>query len=69
MIKERQYEPNDAMVTINQLPNFNVLIYPGGLINQDRTGLPDHIQVTSDTPPTFMVHAFDDRVPVEGCLS
>ena len=68
MIKERQYDPRDANDAIDQLPNFNVLIYPGGLTNQDRTGLPGHIQVTTDTPPTFMAHAFDDRVPVEGCL-
>jgi len=68
MLKDRQYEQRDDMDSIDHFPNFNVLIYPGGLTNPDRTALPDHIQVTPDTPPTFMAHAFDDRVPVEGCL-
>jgi dipeptidyl aminopeptidase/acylaminoacyl peptidase len=37
-------------------------------VNKNKTGLPDHIQIHEKSPSTFMAHAFDDRVPVEGCL-
>lgn len=68
MMQERQYEPRDTSDSVSHLPNFSVLIYPGGLTNTEKTALPSHIQVTSKTPPTFMAHAFNDPVPVEGCL-
>lgn len=68
MLQGRQYEPRDVKDSISHLPNFSVLIYPGGLTNKERTALPDHVRVTPRTPPTFIAHAFDDRVPVEGCL-
>jgi acetyl esterase/lipase len=68
ILKERQYEPRDDSDSISHLPNFSVLVYPGGLTNKEKTALPDHLQVTPETPPTFIAHAFNDQVPVEGCL-
>ena len=37
-------------------------------MNKDKTGLSDLVKITKNSPPTFMAHAFDDGVPVEGCL-
>ncbi|MBT5062539.1 MAG: alpha/beta hydrolase [Verrucomicrobia bacterium] len=64
----RQYAQRDAVDQASHLPDFNILIYPAGLVNKNKTGLPDHIQIHEKSPSTFMAHAFDDRVPVEGCL-
>ncbi len=67
-LDQRQYERRDAADRVSHLPNFNILIYPAGLVNEEKTGLPDLIKIQESSPATFMAHAFDDRVPVEGCL-
>jgi acetyl esterase/lipase len=67
-LDRRQYEKRDAVDNFSHLPNFNILIYPAGLVNEDKTGLPNIIKIHDKSPSTFMAHAFDDRVPVEGCL-
>ena len=67
-LDQRQYENRDTMDNISHLPNFNILIYPAGLVNKDKTGLPDVVKIHEKSPATFIAHAFDDRVPVEGCL-
>ena len=68
MLPRRQYSARDEADARSHLPNFCALIYPGGLTNENKSGLPAHVEVTPATPPTFMAHAFDDGVPVEGCL-
>ena len=45
-----------------------MLIYPGYLANKEKTALAEDLSVTKQTPPTFLVHAFDDRVPPESSL-
>ena len=65
---KRQYKIRDAVDEVSYLPNFNILIYPAGLVNEDKNGLQDIIKIHDKSPATFMAHAFDDAVPVEGCL-
>jgi acetyl esterase/lipase len=66
---ERQYSPIDAADKISSRPDFAVLVYPGGLVaREDKTKLQDYVRVTKDTPPTFLVQAFDDGVPVESSV-
>ncbi len=47
-------------------PDFNILIYPGGLVEKGGAGkLTPAVTVTAQTPPTFLVMAQDDGVRVE----
>lgn len=59
----RQYEAIDDTDQISCRPDFAVLIYPAYLIEGDR--LAPEITVTAQTPPTFFVHAGDDRISPE----
>jgi len=66
----RLYPPVDAADGVSARPDFVMALYPGHLaIRSQGLGLNPDIQVTSRTPPTFMVHAYDDPVdPVENTL-
>jgi len=59
----RQYETIDDIDQISCRPDFAVLIYPAYLIEGDK--LAPEITVTAQTPPTFFVHAGDDRISPE----
>ncbi len=61
--EKRTYPAVDAADDTSCRPDFAVALYPGHLIAgaKSLTLNPD-IQVTSRTPPTFLVHAQDDRV-------
>jgi acetyl esterase/lipase len=65
---ERLYEAVDDADNQSFLPNASVLVYPAYLSNKDNTKLPEGLAVTKDSPPTFIVHAFDDPIPVQGSL-
>ena len=58
---KRLYEPADAADTGSVRPDFVVLIYPGYLAD-DAGNLRDDLPITKDSPPAFLVHAYDDRV-------
>jgi acetyl esterase/lipase len=57
---KRSYEAIDAADRADCRPDFAVLIYPGGVIQRGTDQLTPEIRVTSQTPPTFLVHATDD---------
>jgi acetyl esterase/lipase len=63
-----QYQTLDYIESVSSRPNFAMLIYPGGFIKKEGERLPGFIQVDSETPPMFIVHAFDDPVPVGNSL-
>ncbi len=63
-----QYLPIDPIDTASSRPNFAMLIYPGGFIKKEGEKLPSFIHVDPATPPMFIVHAFDDPVPVGNSL-
>ncbi|MEQ9407070.1 MAG: alpha/beta hydrolase [Fuerstiella sp.] len=65
---ERLYEPVDDDDKASFLPNAAMLIYPAYLTNKANTELAEGLEVTKKSPPMFMVHAFDDRIPAEGSL-
>jgi acetyl esterase/lipase len=54
----RSYSPIDDIDKISCRPDFAVLLYPAYLLAGDK--LAPEIRVTSQTPPTFFVHASDD---------
>lgn len=65
LMRERQYEPGDDIDQNACSPNFMVLVYVGGLIDDSNSKLRSGLTIDESTPPTFMVHAFDDHVPLD----
>ena len=70
--KQRSYPKVDAADDLSCRPDFAVAVYPGHLWDKDRpSGLNPDVEanVSSQTPPTFLLQAQDDRVdPVEHSL-
>jgi len=58
---QRLYEPVDDADQASCAADFAVLIYPGGIAEEDGTLKPDYT-VDSQTPPMFFVHAADDPI-------
>lgn len=69
---ERAYSPIDVADKESCRPDFAVAIYPGHMsiaYKKDLSKLNPGIRVTSQTPPTFLLHAQDDPIdPVEYSL-
>ncbi len=59
---KRAYEAIDDIDKQNTRPDFVVSIYPGGVIKRNSDQLSEEIHVTSNTPPTFIAQATDDRL-------
>ncbi len=66
---QRAYEPVDDADRVSCRPDFAMLIYPAylALKEQDNKIAPD-LNVTTNTPPTFLIQAEDDGVRVENSL-
>jgi 2-keto-4-pentenoate hydratase/acetyl esterase/lipase len=60
---DRQYEPLDAADTFSTRPDFNIAIYGGGFADWRNNVLRDDVatRIDDQTPPMFIVHAFDDQ--------
>lgn len=68
--EKRLYQPVDAADKESCRPDFAVALYPGHLaVREKNFALNPDIQVSSQTPPTFLLQAQDDPVdPVENSL-
>ena len=66
--KDRTYVPVDDADKEPMRPSFTALIYEAGVIDRETGKMHDYIHVTSDAPPVFMAHAFDDPVPMQNDL-
>jgi acetyl esterase/lipase len=68
--EKRLYSPVDDADAESCRPDFAIALYPGHLaVPQRQFALNPDIQVTSRTPPTFLLHAEDDPIdPVENSL-
>jgi acetyl esterase/lipase len=67
--QKRSYERVDCSDDLSCRPDFTVLVYPAYLVdNETKTKLEPEIKVDSNTPPAFMVHAGNDRIPAEGSI-
>jgi acetyl esterase/lipase len=65
---DRLYAPIDEADRVSSRPDFALVLYPGRVGDRRRPPNPD-IRVTDRTPPTFLVHAYDDPMnPVENSL-
>ncbi len=65
---ERLYEPFDEADRQSFLPDAAMLIYPAYFANKEKTKLVDDVKVTKNSPPMFLVHAFDDGVTAASSL-
>jgi acetyl esterase/lipase len=66
---KRDYEPMDDADQVSCRPDFSMPIYPAYLVlkEPDNKLAPD-LNVTTNTPPTFLIQAEDDGVRVENSL-
>lgn len=66
----RAYPAMDATDQVSCRPDFTVLVYPAYLTadKNARGPLAEEIRVTPQTPPTFFVHAGDDRISPENSI-
>jgi acetyl esterase/lipase len=53
------YAPVDAIDRLASRPDFAIALYPGHLCRDGRSLVPK-IKVTKETPPTFLLQAWDD---------
>src|SRR5437868_12596357 len=60
--KRRVYTAVDAADQESCRPDFAVAVYPGHLFDYSKDELFADIHVTSNTPPTFLLHAENDNV-------
>jgi acetyl esterase/lipase len=63
------YEPVDAADKSSARPDFAMLIYPAYLTgDKEMTTVSPALPVSAQTPPTLLIQAEDDPIPVEGSL-
>ena len=66
---ERVYKRIDAADDLPCRPDFTVLVYPAYLVdNATKTKLEPEFTIDKNTPPAFLVHAGNDRIPAEGSI-
>lgn len=67
---DRRYAAVDAADSVSARPDFALVLYPGRMAYRHTNFAPNPgIQVTERTPPTFLVHAYDDDMnPVENSM-
>jgi acetyl esterase/lipase len=65
---KRAYEAIDEIDKVSCRPDFAVVIYPGGVVDQTREKLVPAIRVSKETPPTFLAQSSDDRVGPENSV-
>ncbi|MFM9029323.1 MAG: alpha/beta hydrolase [Opitutaceae bacterium] len=64
----RHYAPIDRFDQVACRPDFALLIYTGGFVERGQTTLRSDVAIGPGAPPFFLVHAFDDGVPVQNSL-
>lgn len=68
LFEERTYEHRDAAEEVSQRPAFAGLIYAAGAVNNETKAKQPYVKVSTNTPPMFIAHTFDDFVSVENPL-
>lgn len=64
----RTYPRVDESDDASCRPDFQILVYPGGVVERGGYALTPDVAVTAKTPPTFLVMAQDDPVRPENVL-
>ncbi len=67
--EQRAYPTVDAADTVSCCPDFCMLIYPAYLtVKEANDRIAPELNVTSNTPPTFIAMAQDDPIRVETAM-
>jgi acetyl esterase/lipase len=67
--RQRAYDRVDAADDLSCRPDFTVLVYAAYLVgDKTKSVLEPEIKVDGETPPAFLVHAGNDRIPAEGSI-
>ncbi|MFW7266382.1 alpha/beta hydrolase [Gluconacetobacter sp. Hr-1-5] len=59
---ESAYRPVDAIDEVSSRPDFAIAVYPGHIWRGHGWDMDPSLHVTKQTPPTFIVQAWDDKV-------
>ena len=62
------YPAQDAADELPYRPDFAALIYPAYLTKEETFEIQPEFRITPDTPPTLIIQAENDMVPVENSL-
>lgn len=62
------YPEVDTIDKLSGRPDFTCLIYPAYLVTKDQTALTPQMPVNAETPPMFLVHAYDDGVTADSSV-
>lgn len=66
---QRSYPRVDAADDLSSVPDFAVLVYPGYLtVPEEGDRVATELNITTNTPPTFLVMAQDDPVRMENAV-
>jgi acetyl esterase/lipase len=68
LFEQRQYAPVDVVDQTSGRPDFALLIYPGGFVDQKTGVLNEAVKVPKNCPPLFIASAWDDHVTVLNSL-
>lgn len=69
LTQDRLYDSKDATDQVSHRPNFAVLVYPAYLVGKENpTQLQPEVTVDKNSPPMFLVHAWDDPVTPQSSL-
>lgn len=66
--EKRAYDPIDEADQQNLKPDFAIPIYPGGVLKRGSMELAPEIKPTSQTPPSFLVVATDDKGSLDSTI-
>jgi acetyl esterase/lipase len=66
---DRTYPATDPADQLSARPDFEIIIYPGGMLTKGTEDLSPSFPVSSTTPQMFIVDAETDRVDSENCTS
>ena len=59
---DSSYQPVDAIDKVSSRPDFAIAVYPGHIWRRNGWDMDPSLHVTRQTPPTFIVQAWDDKV-------
>jgi acetyl esterase/lipase len=65
---KRAYEPVDEADKESSKPDFAIPIYPGGVLKRGTSEIAPEIKVNSQTPPSFLVVATDDKGSIDNTI-
>ena len=67
--RTRTYTAADEIDKLSCRPDFSVLVYTAYLNKPDTVELDPQLKVDAETPPSLLIHAVDDPIPVQAPIA